>query len=349
MRRFLSLFLVLFILMMSFTNIAHADEKVLNVYGWTAEIPDEIIEQFERIYGIKVNFSTYENNEIMYAKLKAVKSPGYDIVMPSSYYVDRMRRQGMLEKLDKNQLPNIKNLYPQLADTSYDPHSNYSIPHLWGITGIYYNKKDYPPNTITSWNDLWDKKYRDQLMLLDDTREIFSMGLLSLGYSANDSNPAHIKAAYLKLKALIPNARVFASDMVPSIMADEDAPAGMAWNGDAFKASADNPDVAFVFPKEGFVIWVDTFAILKNAPHKKEAYEFINYMLRADIAKVVAIETRYSTANAAAQKLLPPDIRNNPTVYPSQSVVNRGEFQTDLSDDTLALYEKYWEALKMGG
>jgi spermidine/putrescine transport system substrate-binding protein len=123
----------------------------------------------------------------------------------------------------------------------------------------------------------------------------------------------------------------------------------MAWNGDVFKASQENPNITFLFPKEGFVIWADTFAIPVNAPHKEEAYTFLNFILRPEIGKAVAEYTTFPIANAAGQKLLPEAIRNNPTIYPSKSVLKHGQFQADLRDDTLALYEQYWEQLKMGG
>ncbi len=160
---------------------ASTNEKILNVYAWSGVIPDAIIQQFEKETGIKVNFSTYDSNEIMYAKLRANKDAGYDIIEPSSYYIDRMRRQNMLEKLDKSALPNFKNLSPDFVNPVYDPHNNYSIPFIWGVTGIFVNKAYHDPANIKKWADLWDKKYADQLLLLDDSREVFSMALNVLG------------------------------------------------------------------------------------------------------------------------------------------------------------------------
>lgn len=328
---------------------ALAASKIVNVYAWTGEIPDFIVKQFEKETGIKVNFSTYENNEIMYTKLKASKSAGYDVVMPSSYFVDRMRKQNMLVKLDKTKLPNYKNLNPQFLNPTYDPNTEYSIPYIWGVTGIFVNKNYVDPKTVTTWSDFFEPRFTNQLMLLDDSREVFSMALLMLGYSANDTNPDHIKQAYLKLKALMSNVKVFSTETVISIIIDEDAYVGMAWNGDAYKAMQDNPNVRFIFPSDGFVIWVDTYAIPTNAPHKEAAYAFINFMSRPDIAKSAALVTNFATANLSAEKLLPASVRTNPSIYPSAQVLKRGQFQTDLGDNTLALYEKYWEALKIGG
>jgi spermidine/putrescine transport system substrate-binding protein len=329
-------------------TITLADESIVNVYTWSGDIPDAVIQQFEKETGIKVNFSTYDSNEIMYAKLRAGKNPGYDVIEPSSYYVDRMRRQNMLEKLDKNKLPNFKNINPGFLNQAYDPHSNYSIPFTWGVTGIFVNKDYFNARSITRWSDLWNEKYADELLMLNDSREVFSMALRTLGYSVNDSNPEHIKQAYLKLKELIANIKIFNSEVL-SILIDEDANIGMVWSGDLYKAKKENPQLEFIYPKDGFVIWVDNFAIPKDAPNRANAYKFLNFMLRADIAKTVALDNSFPTANLAAQKLLPSEVRNDPIIYPAQDILKRGEFQTDISDDALALYEKYWEQLKMGG
>jgi len=339
-------FLLLLVLPLS----VHAADKVLNVYVWANEIPDFVVRLFERETKIKVNFSSYQNNEVMYAKLRATKkNAGYDIVMPSSYFVDRMHRQNLLEKLDKTKLSNWKNLNPQFINPAYDPQSEYSVPFIWGITGIFYNTNYFPPNSIKKWADLWDQRFYNKLMLLDDTREVFSMALMALGYPANDDNPEHIKAAYLKLKELMPNVKVFSSETVVSIIIDEDATVGMAWNGDTFKASQENKNIKFTLPKDGFVIWVDNLTIPVNAPHKENAYTFINFLLRDDIAKEIALYTGFPITNLIAQKELPAEIRNNPTIYPPKEILSQGHFQTDLNDETLALYEKYWEELKMGG
>ncbi|HLB42510.1 MAG TPA: spermidine/putrescine ABC transporter substrate-binding protein [Gammaproteobacteria bacterium] len=341
-----TLFLILLLL---FPLSVSAQEKILNLYIWAGEIPDQIIQQFAKETGIKVNFSTYENNEIMYAKLRATKKSDYDLIMPSSYFVDRMRNQNMLEKIDPSKIPNWKNINLEFTHLAYDPENKYSIPFIWGITGIFVNQNYYPPNTINKWTDLWDKRFKNQLVLLDDVREVFSIALLAMGYSVNDQNPMHLKAAFIKLKELIKNIKAFSTDTVISIMIDEDATIGAAWNGDVFKASQENTNVTFNFPKEGFVIWVDNFAIPRTASHKDAAYAFINFILRAEIAKTIALQTTYATANIAAQKILPPEIRNNAMIYPSQKTLRHGQIQTNLDDTTLAILGKYWEEIKMGG
>ncbi len=328
---------------------AQAQQKIVNVYAWTGEVSEKLVKQFEKETGIKVNFSTYQSNEIMFAKLRAGSSSSYDVVMPSSYFVDRMRKLNMLSELDKSKLPNWKNLNPEFLNPAYDSESKYSAPFIWGVTGIFVNNKYYKPDSIHVWNDLWNPRFDNQLLMLDDTREIFSMALIALGYSSNDTNPEHIKLAFQALQRLMKNVKVFSSETVISILVDEDAKVGMCWNGDAYKASRENKDVKFIFPDDGFVMWVDNFAIPASAPHKDEAHAFINFMLSAEAGRDTAILMSYPVANLAGQKLLPPEIRNNPIIYPPKEILKRGQFPRDLGEQTLDFYEKFWEELKMGG
>jgi spermidine/putrescine transport system substrate-binding protein len=330
-------------------NSAFAADNILNIYTWSEEIPHSVIAQFEKETGIKVNVSSYDSNEVMYAKLRSTKNSAYDLIEPSSYYIDRMRRQGMLVKLDKTRLSNIKNLDPEFLNQAYDPDSQYSLPFIWGITGIFVNKDYFPPSSVTDWNDLQGKQFANQLMFLDDAREVFSIALRMLGYSINDNNPDHIKQAYLKLKTLMPNVKLFNSDAIISILIDEDATIGMSWSGDLFKASRENSKLQFVYPKNGFEIWVDNFAMLRTAPHADNAYKFLNYLMRPEVAKTVSLNINYSTANLAARKLMPAEVRNNAALYPSQEILKHGEFETDIGDQAFGLFEKYWEQLKIGG
>lgn len=332
-----------------YMHAVHAAENIVNVYTWAEEIPHCVIAEFEKETGIKVNYSTFDSNEIMYTKLRATQNPGYDLIEPSSYYIDRMRHLGMLAKLDKTKLSNFKYLDPEFTNQAYDPESQYSVPFIWGVTGIFMNKDYFSEKSISDWGDLQDQKFKSQLMFLDDSREVFSIALKMLGYSINDTNPEHIKQAYLKLKSLMPNVKLFNSDAIVSILIDEDATAGISWNGDLFKANQENSKLQFVYPAKGFEIWVDNFAMLKDAPHADNAYKFLNFLLRPEISKKVSMTINYSTANLAARELMPPEIKNNAALYPSHEVLSRGEFQTDVGDKTFGLFEKYWEQLKIGG
>lgn len=325
---------------------AHAKE-IVNIYVWANVIPQTVIKQFEKETGIKVNLSTYDNNETLLAKLKASKKVLYDVIEPSSYFVERMVRGNLLEKLDKEKLPNWHHLDPTLMNQAYDLDNQYSMPLTWGVTGIFYNKKYHSAKDIQSWKDLWRPQHNNQLLLLDDLREIFSASLLALGHSANESNPKYIEEAFVNLKNLMPNVKLFGSDAIQSVMIDEDATLGVIWNGDVAKARKENANLEFIYPKEGFVIWIDCLAIPKNAPNLNNAYRFINFLMRPDIAKEIAISEGYTIANLSGQKLLPKEIAEDPLRYPSKEVLKRGQFQTDLPEEALSLYSKFWTLLKL--
>ena len=320
--------------------------KVVNVYAWGGEIPKQVIQQFERETGIHVNFSTYDSNEIMYAKLRSSKQSIYDVILPSAYFVERMQKQGMLNKLDHSQLSHLKNLDPRFTQDDYDKGNHYSVPIIWGATGIFYNQH-WVKQAPQTWKSLWDKRWRGQLMLLDDSREVFAMALMSLNYSPNDTDPAHIQAAYEALLTLIPNIKFFGSEGIQAVIIDEDAIAGSAWNGDAFKAHAENKHINFVYPEDGFVIWIDCLAMPVNPPHPDEAYQFINYILNAKTAAKIAMIEGHAITNGEGKKLLPSRIRNNTMVYPTDDIMKRAHVQHDVGEATIALYSQHWQNLKL--
>lgn len=337
------LFLLLFL-----TPMSWAADNIVNVFNWAGYLPQSVINKFEKATGIYVNYSEFDSNETLYAKLKSSHNAGYDVIVPSNYLIGRMKKQDMLHKLDKAQLPNFKFLNPNLLNRDFDPNNQYSIPYLWGTTGIVINTKYIKPESVHDWSDLWKYEYKNQLLMFDDLRDIYAIAMITLNYSVNDTNPKHIQEAYLKLKSLWPNIKLFNSDAEKSMYIDEDVIIGMGYNGDIYNAKRENKNLQYIYPKSGFVIWMDSLAIPKNAPHLKNAYLFINFLMQPDIAKEIAVANGFSSPNAAALKLMPKEMREDPTVNPNPIILKRGRFQNDLGK-TNSLYEKYWEMLKLGG
>lgn len=338
------LYVLVFLTQLSLGNA----QEILNVYNWSGYLPEEILKKFEKETGIHVYYSTYDSNETLYAKLKANPRAGYDIIVPSTYYLDKMRQENMLRKIDKSLLPNFKNLSPQLLNQIFDPNNNYSIPYFWGTTAIVANAHYFNINHLSHWSDLWKPAYKNQIMLLDDMREVFSMALISLGFSPNDTDPEHIRLAYLKLKELLPNVKLFNAEAEQSIYIDEDVTLGMGWSGDIYLANLENSAVNYIYPQEGFVIWIDNLAIPSGAKHIANAHKFINFILRPDIAMEISMKTGYASANATAIKMLPKEISNNKIIYPSAETLKRGKVQTEVGK-AITIYEMYWELLKIGG
>ena len=331
-----------------FSSFVAAQTKILNIYSYSNYIPDSIITKFTQATGIKINLTEYDSNETMYAKLKASKNAGYDIIVPVNYYIDRLSKQGMLQPIDQSKLTNWHHLNPALLNKAFDPRNQFSIPYFWGTSGIIVNNKYLKKGSISKWQDFWRPEFRDQLMMLNDIRDVFNVALLSLGYSINETNPARITQAYLKLKQLLPNIKIFNIDTVPNVYIDEDAIVGMAWNGDCKIAQQENPHLEYIYPQDGFVIWIDSFAILKNAANLENAYKFLDFMLKPEIAKEASLAFGFAPANSTTMKLMPQTLQHNPVFNPNPAVLKRGQFQVDLPDQTKHMYEKYWEKLKIG-
>lgn len=325
---------------------ALAAEKVY-VYNWTEYIPQEVIDDFTKETGIEVIYSTYDSNETMYAKVKLAPKDGYDVVVPSTYFVSKMSRENLLQPLDHALLPNMRDLDAKMLDKPFDRGNVYSIPYMWGSTGIGVNAKFIDAATITSWKDLWNPLYKGKVLLQDDVREVFHMALKLQGKSSNTTDAGDIEAAYVLLKELMPNVLLFNSDSPRLPYLAGEVSIGMIWNGEAWMAAQENPDIRYIYPKEGANLWVDSFVIPKGARNVKNGHAFINYMLKAEVAKQCVEQNGYATPVLSALPLLDDQVRTSPTVFASPEIVAAGEFQLDVGD-ALPIYQKYWELLRAG-
>lgn len=329
-----------------FSGMVNAADDELYFYNWSEYIPSEVLEQFTKETGIKVIYSTYESNETMYAKLKT-HGEGYDLVVPSTYYVSKMRDEGMLNKIDQSKLSNFEQLDANFMRKPFDPNNDYSIPYIWGATGIGVNTDMMDKSEINAWADLWDPKWEGQLMMMDDAREFFHIALRKLGYSANTTNPDEIKAAYEELKKLMPNVLVFNSDYPANPYMAGETSLGMLWNGSAYMARQEGAPVEIVWPKEGAIFWMDSLAIPAAAKNVEAAHKMIDFLLRPENAAKIALEIGYPTPVAGAKKLLPASFVNDTNIYPPQAVMDAGEWQNNVGSAN-TLYEEYYQKLKAG-
>jgi spermidine/putrescine transport system substrate-binding protein len=340
-------FIFLWILVMLFTASARAEDKVLYFYNWSEYLPEALIQQFTKETGIKVIYTTYDSNEALYAKIKLLSGEGYDLVVPSSYYVHKMSKEGLLLKLDTAKLINLKNIDSRHLNKPFDPNNQFSIPYLWGSTGIIVNSADIDPAKVTSWADLWKPDFKGKVLLLNDVRDVFYMSLRVLGYSGNSTNPDEIKKAYEKLILLMPNVRLFNSDTPRIPYISGEVQLGMIWNGEAYMAQVENKKFKYIYPKEGAILWMDNLSIPKKAKNVENAYKLINFLLRPEIAKTISEEIGYASPNQEAVKLLDKEVRENRTIYPNEKDLAGADFQVDIGE-TIMVYEKYWEKLKTG-
>lgn len=324
---------------------AFGEQQEILLFGWSDYLVPEVLERFTQETGIAVRYTSYDSNEAMYAKLKLLGSGGYDLAIPSTYFVDKMRREGMLHEIDKNRLGNFSNLDQRQLDKPFDPGNRYSIPYLWGTTGIAVNIAKFKPEEVQAFADLWKPIFKDRLLLPNDMREVFHVGLRVLGYSGNTTDRGQIREAYELLKKLLPNIRLFNSDAADVLFVTGEADAGVAWNGAAYRIRKEEPDFRYIYPTEGVIIWMDSLVMPKNAPHPELALRLIDFMLRPDIAQLASEKIGSASPNAEAVKRMKPELRNDPTVYPSDEILLKGEYQTDIGS-AITFYSEYWERLK---
>ena len=315
------------------------------VYNWSEYIPQSVLDDFTRETGIKVIYSTFESNEAMYAKVKLLRGRSYDVVVPSSYFVDLLRRDKLLRELDHSKLPNLSYLDPKLMNQEYDPGNKYSIPYMWGAVGLAYNTKYISDGSITKWADLLKPELKGKIILTDDLRDAMGLGLRASGHSINTTDPKDLKDAFDFLAKLKPSVRIFDVTAIKQALISEEVWIGPIWNGDYLVAKEENPALTYVFPQEGAMLWVDGFVIPVGAANVDNAYEFINYMLRPEVAVRCIEEYKYSSPNLDAIKLLPEELRNNPILVPGPAELKNSEF-TNVIGDALSEYEKYWEQVK---
>jgi spermidine/putrescine transport system substrate-binding protein len=327
----------------------------LHVYNWTDYIDPALLTAFEKEYGVKVIVDNYDQNEDMIAKVRAGGS-GYDIVVPSDYAVDIMWRAGLLQELDKSLLTNIGHNEPTLLNKYFDEGNKYSVPYMYGITGIAYNKKTFP-TAPDSWSTLFDvanaEKYKGQFSMLDDEREVPGAALRYLGFSLNETDPAAMQKVQEMLIAQKTFLAAYNSSDVNRKLSSGEYVMAQAWSGQAMQARnglgeefAGNPDIGFVIPKEGGMIWMDNMTILKDSPNAYTAHVFMNYMMRPEVAAQNTSYIGYLPPNKDAIPLMDQTVRD---LYaegfaPDAEVMKRLEWA--IRSEKTMIFSDVWTAVK---
>ncbi len=319
-----------------------ADNGTVYFYNCGDYIDEDLLDKFTSETGIKVDYSTYDTNEIMYQKLKS--SPGsYDLVIPSDYMIEKMINEDMVEPLNFDNIPNYEYIDEKFKNLSYDAENKYSVPYMWGTIGIIYD-----PNVVTepvdSWDILWNTKYTGkQLIMFDSMRDTLSIGLKKLGYSMNSTNPDEIAAATKVLteqkSTMDP---LYYVDEVKDKMIQGEAAMATVWSGDANYIISQNPELKYVIPKEGSNKWFDAMVIPKGSKNKENAEKLINFLTDPNNAKQNVDYIEYSTPNKETYKLLDDNVK---ATYPSDDILNNCEIFVDLGD-SIKLYDDAWINIK---
>ncbi len=322
-----------------------AEEAKLNFYNWDTYIGETTLDDFKDTSGIEVKMDLFADNDELFAKLKQ-GNPGYDLIVPSNDYVERMITAGMLETIDHSMIPNMVNLDDVFKDAEFDPGRKHSVSYMWGTIGIGYRKSKVE-STPDSWKWLYDSdQYAGKMAMLADATTVIQMALKYMGESLNETAPALIKQAEDMITKQKPHIKTFADDNGQDLLLSGEVDITMEWNGDILQVMAEDDDIGYVVPKEGGLLWQDCLCIPKGAPHPENAHKFINYILEADAGALIADYIQYATPNAAAKAKMADEYTMNPAIFPPAEVTRASEASIYKGEDYQRLIDEAWTRIQ---
>lgn len=326
------------------------DNITLNVYNWGLYISDgsddsvDVVSAFEDLTGIKVNYTTFDSNESLYAKMKS-GGASYDVIFPSDYMVGKLIQEGMLAPLDYDNIPNISAIGEEYLGWDFDPDNAYSVPYMWGTTGLIYNTTmvDEAP---TSWSALWDVQYAGNVLMFNNSRDAYAIAAKKDGLSLNPSSVEEVDQVMKDLQDQKSIVQAYVMDEIFDKMEGGEAAMAPYYAGDALTMIEDNPDLAFVHPEEGVNFFVDSMCIPATSKNKEAAEMFINYMCETSVGYANCDYIGYSTPITAVWELLNDDLKYSPIAYPGEDVMSKAEVFVTLPDDVNAEMDSQWSQMK---
>lgn len=346
MKKLLALTLTVLMLFACLTgcNNSASGSGELNILTYEGYIPESVLSAFTEETGIKINYTPISSNEETYEKLKS--SPElYDLIIVSDYMLDTMIDEDMLMALDTAKLPNFGNLNPEYQSQFYDPDNRYTIPYAAGRPVIVYDKNKVDLD-ITSYADLWNESLRDSIVMIDDTRVVTGITLLSMGYGLNETDPQILNQAMNKLIELKPNVKQFSSNFPEQTLQSGDASVGLFFSSSAALLDIANTDnLQIVYPKEGLGFGIDCFAMSAKAPNADNAYKLLDYILDGEVGASCSEQIYYLCCNKAAESYLSDAYKSNPGLFITQEFKNAG-FIEPLDEETAKIYSDNWTTFK---
>ncbi len=329
------------------TSAPGAEKKEVYVYNWGEYLDPDVLDEFTEETGIKVIYDEFETNEVMYPKVEA-GAVQYDVICPSDYMIQKMIENDLLQEINFDNVPNIKNIGNQYMESAseFDPGNKYAVPYCWGTVGILYNKTkvDEP---IDSWSVLWDEKYKGDILMQNSVRDAFMVALKLKGYSMNSLDDKELEEAKNLLIEQKPLVQAYVVDQVRDKMIGNEAAIGVIYSGEAIYTQRENSDLEYVIPKEGTNVWIDCWVIPKNAQNKENAEAFINYMCKPEVALKNFDFITYSTPNVEARNLIEDEeIRNSPIAFPDLSEYDGLETYQYLGAEGDQKYADLWKQVK---
>jgi spermidine/putrescine transport system substrate-binding protein len=292
----------------------------LNLFAWSEYVPQTVIDGFTKETGIKVNYETFASGEEMLAKLLG-GGASYDLIQPPDYIAESLIKNKLLAPLDPAKLPHLKNIGPEFLHMPHDPEQKFTVPYMTGTVGIVVNT-DVVKEPIRGYRDVFQPKFRNRIVALNDNRELVSWVLVTLGLDQNDITPANLEKVRPILADWIKLVKVFDSDSPKTALLSGDVDLGVVWSGEAARLYEEDKKFAYILPEEGAHPFVDVLAMPTSAQNVDAAYKFLDYILRPDVSKLISDEFPYTNPNLAARKLLTPAQLANPASYPKLEKFN---------------------------
>lgn len=331
------------------TGSSGSEEKVLNIFTWATYFPDDILKEFTQQTGIKIQYSNFDSNEEMLMKLQASQGGDYDIVLASDYIIEMARSQNLIAKLDSNQIPNFKNIDPSYQSKFYDPNNEYTVPYSAGVPVLIYNPDlvDFP---IKGYEDLWNPKLKDSVVLMDDARNVVGLTLKTMGESLNTTDSDKLQQAKEKLLTLKPNILALDYNTSYQKIINGEASMGYMFTSQAATALLANDKLQVVYPEEGVGFGIDSCFIPAKAPHPGNAHQFLDFILDPQRSAHISEQTLYLNCNAAAapyveQSSLPDAVKRQVLTIPDDKL-RSAEFIQDIGANSSELYQNIWTEFK---
>ena len=354
MKKVLLLALVFALLLPCLTAPAAAASGEITVYNWGQNISDgsddclDVIAEFEKQTGIKVNYLTFDSNESLYTKLKTGGST-FDVIIPSDYMIGRLINEGMLEEINFDNIPNFAYVDEQYKYRPYDPENKYSVPYTVGTVGLIYNTKYVDEADLGSWDLLWNSKYAGKILMFDNCRDAFAIAEAMLGYSLNTTDPQELRNCANKLSEQKPILQGYVMDQIYDKMIRGEAWIAPYYAGDYLMMCEENEDLEFFLPEEGFNLFIDAFCIPTCATNKEGAEAYINFLLSPEICGQNLEYLGYSTPSTASKEFMDPEVTESDVAYPSEEILAGGSSFSYLETDINQLMDQLWLTVKTEG
>ena len=339
------LILIISLASLSLAGCSSSKKETIYLFNYGDYIDPQVYDLFEEQYGIKVVYDEYAAPEDMYAKFTSGASE-YDLICTSDYMLEKLIKEDLLSEIDFNNIENFSNISQnQLeASKSFDPDLKYTIPHFWGTLGILYNTEKVKAADVKSWDCVFDGKYKDRIIMPNSERDSFFVALTQLGYDANTTDKAQLEAAAQLLKKQKKDVQAYLLDEAARVKIESgNADIAVIYNGEAYLAFENNDKLDFVIPEEGTCMWLDAFAIPKEAQNKEAAEKFLNFLCSEEIAAMNFEYIYYSTPNQAVVDSLDQEVRSETAIFPEESVFERATVLKYLGTEAEQLYSKLWK------